>query len=184
MIHRILMFILISSFSTFAGAAHPTDTCEEESACFYEKHGVVCPSTSPWSHDYAHIKFNMPKGFSHDDLISQVKSKLEIHPNKRIRGIFNKKSSHFEYQGLPVFAFRTGQFKTYQYPEEIIEYVVLRKSSDCLSEGQEGEYLYTRSFSDDELNQALVSILIVIAGPIVPVSHKGELWLKRIWESE
>jgi len=152
---------------------------------------IHCPSTSALSSDLAQILFTVDNSISYDDMIKAIQTELANSDDERVQQVSEKKSQHFEYKGLPRFEFDPKQFVTYQYPERVLEYVLIRPREDCIvflnqeqastpHEEKVVEYVLARSFSYDQQNLAVLRGIKAIATDMVGVTDQGAQWLQQI----
>lgn len=142
---------------------------------------VLCPGSDKYEFDTAHLMFDLPKELNYADLVEIANDLMHETDNPDLRDIEVRQSIDYSYKDLPVFTHYTGRYRTYQFPEEEVEYIVIRPLSDCYINADiphsKHTHIYSRAFERDEINIALVKELILKDVLVFPLSERGLKWI-------
>ncbi len=147
-----------------------------------ESNEVLCPSADTYNIDTAHLLLKVPESMDIQSLIEIANSLIESE-DPDVHDMEVRQSMLYAYKNLPVLTQFTGDYKTFQYPERQLEFVVLRPVKDCVVDGinfEERNFLYSRSFSKEDTNIAIVRQLLEKGIQLIPLTKRGEFWICSI----
>lgn len=145
---------------------------------------VQCPSADTIDLDMAHLAMDVPLDFDFKTLVQGITDEMAQENDEPLtEEIQVQNSINFGYTNLTVLKHFTGRYKTVpsQVPEPIIEFVVIRPISDCITIDEKtystSYQVYSREFENDSLNIAVVRQLLDHDISVKALSPKGRAWI-------
>ncbi|MBI2602365.1 MAG: hypothetical protein HYW48_04850 [Deltaproteobacteria bacterium] len=144
---------------------------------------MQCPSYDGLTDD-VHLVFQFEGKTDFRKISSAVVNYLRNSHYQEARQIEASLSRDLDSNTLVIFSYHTGTFKTYPYPVEEVEKVILSDLEDCVSTQRISigpdttSLVFSQSFgSRPNLNLALVDALFALSEDVEVMSDQGKGWL-------